>query len=235
MSTILELNNIKKAYDVKMAVDIDKLVIEEGDCVGLVGESGCGKSTLAGIITNTVKLYSGSVIFKGEDISRFNARKMRDIYQSPVASFDPEYTLGKSVAEALRNNKSDNLVSELFISVGLSAEYVNKYPGQVSGGECQRAAIARALAVKPEFLICDEATSALDVTVQSQIIALIKQLQQSRKMTVLFISHDIALVSQICNKTAVMKDGKIIEYSDTDNIINRPEKEYTRLLIKSVL
>ena len=242
MSTILELNNIKKAYDVKMAVDIDKLVIEEGDCVGLVGESGCGKSTLAGIITNTVKLYSGSVIFKGEDISRFNARKMRDIYknmqmiyQSPVASFDPEYTLGKSVAEALRNNKSDNLVSELFISVGLAAEYVNKYPGQVSGGECQRAAIARALAVKPEFLICDEATSALDVTVQSQIIALIKQLQQSRKMTVLFISHDIALVSQICNKTAVMKDGKIIEYSDTDNIINRPEKEYTRLLIKSVL
>ena len=242
MSTILELNNIKKAYDVKMAVDIDKLVIEEGDCVGLVGESGCGKSTLAGIITNTVKLYSGSVIFKGEDISRFNARKMRDIYknmqmiyQSPVASFDPEYTLGKSVAEALRNNKSDNLVSELFISVGLSAEYVNKYPGQVSGGECQRAAIARALAVKPEFLICDEATSALDVTVQSQIIALIKQLQQSRKMTVLFISHDIAWVSQICNKTAVMKDGKIIEYSDTDNIINRPEKEYTRLLIKSVL
>ena len=178
MSTILELNNIKKAYDVKMAVDIEKLVIEEGDCVGLVGESGCGKSTLAGIITNTVKLYSGSVIFKGEDISRFNARKMRDIYknmpmiyQSPVASFDPEYTLGKSVAEALRNNKSDNLVSELFISVGLSAEYVNKYPGQVSGGECQRAAIARALAVKPEFLICDEATSALDVTVQSQIIA----------------------------------------------------------------
>ena len=167
MSTILELNNIKKAYDVKMAVDIDKLVIEDGDCVGLVGESGCGKSTLAGIITNTVKLYSGSVIFKGEDISRFNARKMRDIYknmqmiyQSPVASFDPEYTLGKSVAEALRNNKSDNLVSELFISVGLSAEYVNKYPGQVSGGECQRAAIARALAVKPEFLICDEATSA---------------------------------------------------------------------------
>lgn len=242
MSTILELNNIKKAYDVKMAVDIDKLVIEEGNCVGLVGESGCGKSTLAGIITNIVKPDRGSVIFKGEDISGYNARKMRNIYknmqmiyQSPVASFDPEYTLGKSVAEALRNNKSDNLVSELFISVGLSAEYVNKYPGHVSGGECQRAAIARALAVKPEFLICDEATSALDVTVQSQIIALIKQLQQSRKMTVLFISHDIALVSQICNKTAVMKDGKIIEYSDTDNIINRPEKEYTRLLIKSVL
>ena len=235
MSTILELNNIKKAYDVKMAVDIDKLVIEEGDCVGLVGESGCGKSTLAGIITNTVKLYSGSVIFKGEDISRFNARKMRDIYknmqmiyQSPVASFDPEYTLGKSVAEALRNNKSDNLVSELFISVGLSAEYVNKYPGQVSGGECQRAAIARALAVSAPVVYPAD-------SLQSQIIALIKQLQQSRKMTVLFISHDIALVSQICNKTAVMKDGKIIEYSDTDNIINRPEKEYTRLLIKSVL
>lgn len=242
MSTILELNNIKKAYDVKMAVDIDKLVIEEGDCVGLVGESGCGKSTLAGIITNIVKPDRGSVIFKGEDISGYNARKMRNIYknmqmiyQLPIASFDPEYTLGKSVNEAIRNNKSDNLVSELFISVGLSEEYVNKYPRQVSGGECQRAAIARALAVQPEFFICDEATSALDVTVQSQIIALIKQLQQSRKMTVLFISHDIALVSQICNKTAVMKDGKIIEYSDTDNIINRPEKEYTRLLIKSVL
>lgn len=242
MSTILELNNIKKAYDVKMAVDIDKLVIEDGDCVGLVGESGCGKSTLAGIITNIVKPDRGSVIFKGEDISGYNARKMRNIYknmqmiyQLPIASFDPEYTLGKSVNEAIRNNKSDNLVSELFISVGLSEEYVNKYPRQVSGGECQRAAIARALAVQPEFLICDEATSALDVTVQSQIIALIKKLQQSRKMTVLFISHDIALVSQICNKTAVMKDGKIIEYSDTDNIINRPEKEYTRLLIKSVL
>ena len=112
----------------------------------------------------------------------------------------------------LRNNKSDNLVSELFNKCwNFQRNNVNKYPGQVSGGECQRAAIARALAVKPEFLICDEATSALDVTVQSQIIALIKQLQQSRKMTVLFISHDIALVSQICNKTAVMKDGKIIE------------------------
>ena len=189
MSTILELNNIKKAYDVKMAVDIDKLVIEDGDCVGLVGESGCGKSTLAGIITNTVKLYSGSVIFKGEDISRFNARKMRDIYknmqmiyQSPVASFDPEYTLGKSVAEALRNNKSDNLVSELFISVGLSAEYVNKYPGQVSGGECQRAAIARALAVKPEFLICDEATSALDNKTQSKIQEAISNLKRGKRV-----------------------------------------------------
>ena len=176
------------------------LKIKEGTLNVVCGRSGCGKSTLAGIITNIVKPDRGSVIFKGEDISGYNARKMRNIYknmqmiyQSPIASFDPEYTLGKSVNEAIRNNKSDNLVSELFISVGLSAEYVNKYPGQVSGGECQRAAIARALAVKPEFLICDEATSALDVTVQSQIIALIKKLQQSRKMTVLFISHDIAL------------------------------------------
>ena len=238
----IDFKKVTFGYNESAVIKDMSFHIPQYSMTALVGKSGCGKSTLAGIITNTVKLYSGSVIFKGEDISRFNARKMRDIYknmqmiyQSPVASFDPEYTLGKSVAEALRNNKSDNLVSELFISVGLSAEYVNKYPGQVSGGECQRAAIARALAVKPEFLICDEATSALDVTVQSQIIALIKQLQQSRKMTVLFISHDIALVSQICNKTAVMKDGKIIEYSDTDNIINRPEKEYTRLLIKSVL
>ena len=158
---ILEVERIVKQFPAEggrqlTACNEVSLSLCEGETLGIVGESGCGKSTLAGIITNTVKLYSGSVIFKGEDISRFNARKMRDIYknmqmiyQSPVASFDPEYTLGKSVAEALRNNKSDNLVSELFISVGLSAEYVNKYPGQVTGGECQRAAIARALAVKP--------------------------------------------------------------------------------------
>ena len=232
MSTILELNNIKKAYDVKMAVDIDKLVIEEGDCVGLVGESGCGKSTLAGIITNTVKLYSGSVIFKGDDISRFNARKMRDIYknmqmiyQSPVASFDPEYTLGKSVAEALRNNKSDNLVSELFISVGLSAEYVNKYPGQVSGGECQRAAIARALAVKPEFLICDEATSALDNETQKKIQEAINNMKG--EYTILIIAHRFSTILN-SDKIMVLDNGKITAEGTHEELLKK-SKEYKKL------
>ena len=237
MSTILELNNIKKAYDVKMAVDIDKLVIEEGDCVGLVGESGCGKSTLAGIITNTVKLYSGSVIFKGEDISRFNARKMRDIYknmqmiyQSPVASFDPEYTLGKSVAEALRNNKSDNLVSELFISVGLSAEYVNKYPGQVSGGECQRAAIARALAVKPEFLICDEATSALDPRITHGILELLKQINEELGITIVVVTHQMEVVKQICQRVAFLKHGVVLAEGKPEELFVKPTEDVKKFL-----
>lgn len=246
MDNILELSGITKSFEGVEAVNIDSFVMKRGECLGIAGESGSGKSTLARIIMRFVKADTGKIIFNGEDISNYNSSKMRNVYedvqmifQYPRDSFDSKKKLGSSIIE---NNKSwfmskeDKLKAQrLLEEVGLEVSYVNKYPHQISGGECQRAAIARALNKNPKLLICDEATSALDVTIQQQIVELIKELQKKRGLSVLFISHDMALLSQICDRMAVIHNGKIIECDSVEKIITTPQNEYTKQLIESVL
>lgn len=250
METVLEVRNLKKAFhkdrkDVT-AVNGISFSIRKGECLGLVGESGCGKSTTAKLITNLVKADEGSVRLFQREILGVRGKALRETYshmqmvfQSPQDSFDPRKTLGDGVMESLRNSgmgKKDAKVrlKDLFAMVDLEDELASRYPHQVSGGQCQRAAIARALAVSPELIICDEATSALDVTVQAQIVDLLKKLQRERGVSYLFICHDLALVQQICDRVLVMYDGKIVEEGTADEVIMDPKERYTRMLIESV-
>lgn len=162
------------------------------------------------------------------------------VFQSPQDSFDPRRTLGDGVMESMRNtgmSKKDarERMVELFAMVELDLTLADRYPHQVSGGQCQRAAIARALAIQPELIICDEATSALDVTVQAQIVELLKQLQRELGVSYLFICHDLALVQMICDRVLVMYDGEIIEEGTPDEVICHPKQEYTKMLVESVM
>lgn len=250
MNSLLEVNKINKTYKARnreiYAVKDVSFKIFEGECLGLVGESGCGKSTIAKLITKLEEIDSGSITFKGEDITNKSRRTMRDLYrelqmvfQSPVESFNPRLKLGESIMESMINKgisrkEAKARADECLEICGLKKEFAKRYPHEVSGGECQRASIARAIAIKPRLIICDEATSALDVTIQQQIIELIKYLKKEMKMTYLFISHDIALVQEVCDRVIVMNSGEIIEEGYTDEIIMNPQNEYTKRLIDSI-
>ena len=162
------------------------------------------------------------------------------VFQMPMESFDPRCTLGNGIGESLRNmginrEETRKRVENLLERCGLSKEYADRYPHQVSGGQCQRAAIARALAVSPEILICDEATSALDVTVQKQILELLTELKQKENLSFILICHDLALVQAFCDKVLVLYQGKTVEYGTPDDVINHPKMDYTKNLIDSVL
>jgi peptide/nickel transport system ATP-binding protein len=220
-----------------------------GECVGLIGESGSGKTTVVNMITRLLDPTEGSIILGGEDITRFSGRELRKVYarmqmvfQTPTDSFDPRCTLGDGIGESLRNNgwsrkETKDEVTRLLEMCGLSADFASRYPHQVSGGQCQRAAIARALAIKPRLLICDEATSSLDVTIQKEIIALLNKLrwEKGSDLSILFICHDIALVQQFCNRVLVLYKGKIVEQGEPDEVIRNPQDLYTRHLIDSIL
>lgn len=250
METILEVKDLKKIFHKDSqnvaAVNGISFSIGKGECLGLVGESGCGKSTTAKLITNLVKADGGSVKLFGQEILGLNGKKLREAYQhmqmvfqTPQDSFNPRKTLGDGVMESLRNSgmsKRDAAIrmQELFAMVELEPELAKRYPHQVSGGQCQRAAIARALAISPELIICDEATSALDVTVQAQIVELLKKLQRELGVSYLFICHDLALVQAICDRVLVMYDGEIVEEGLADEVIRSPQKAYTKMLIESV-
>ncbi len=225
------------------AVDNVSFVLYEGETLGIVGESGCGKSTLVKLITGLRSADSGKICLDGEDITKAHGKKLREVYrkmqmvfQSPVSSFDPRKTIGYGIGESLQNNgvkKTERLkrTAELLAECGLSEDYAERYPHELSGGECQRAAIARALAIEPRILICDEATSALDVTVQKQIMELLQSLKQEKKLSFLFICHNLALVQSFCDRVIVMQDGKIAEEGTPDEIIKSPKTEYTKRLI----
>ena len=221
--------------------------MKKGEILGIVGESGSGKSTLVKMITRLLDTTSGKVIFNGNDVTNIKGSKLREYYshiqmvfQSPHDSFDPRRTLGTSVGEVLHNRgmkreDEKERVIELFKMCEIAPEMVKRYPHQVSGGQCQRAAIARAIAINPEILICDEATSALDVTIQKDIVTLLKSLQKKLGMSVLFICHDIALVQEMCDRVIVMNSGKLVEEGIPDEVIKNPREEYTKNLIASVL
>ena len=244
---ILKVENLKKVYikdkNEFTAVNNVDLNIKEGECVGLVGESGCGKSSIARMITNLERHSGGDIFINGINMKEFNKKKelykqVQMIFQNPLDSFNPRIKLGNSIGEIKVNlgyNKREikKEVIELLEKVGLSEDYYYRYPKEVSGGQCQRAAIARALLIKPKLLICDEPTSALDVSVQGQIINLLNDIKEKTKTSFLFISHDLALLQNFCDKIYVMYEGEIVEKGTRDQIINSPTHPYTKLLLSS--
>lgn len=248
--SILKIEELEKIYnknkkEFKVVNNVD-LQIGYGQCVGLVGESGCGKSTIAKLVTNIEKATKGKIVIEGNDITNFSKKQNKELYktiqmifQNPQDSFNPRMTLGESISEIMINYGSSKKgakveVYKLLDMVGLKEEYYDRFPSNVSGGECQRAAIARVLAIKPKIIICDEATSALDVSVQAQIIELLKRLKDELGLSYLFISHDLALVQSICDRIYVMKDGCIVEEGSRNEVINYPKNDYTKLLLGSV-
>lgn len=250
MSIILEAEHLTKVFTTKgkevlKAVDDVSFQLESGEILGIVGESGCGKSTLAKLITRLTDLTSGTLIFDGKDITNLSGRELKHFYgkiqmvfQNPLTSFDPRRTLGDGIGESLRNRgmkkeERNRRITEVLEQAGLFAEFADRYPHEVSGGQCQRAAIARALAVEPAILICDEATSALDVTIQKQIMDLLLELKEKQGLSFIFICHNLALVQMFCDRVLVLYDGKVVESGTTDEIINHPKEEYTKKLIES--
>lgn len=249
--TILRAEHLTKTFisgkKALTAVDDTSFELEQGECLGIVGESGSGKSTIAKMITHLESITEGRVILKGKDITHVKGKELREIYQDmqmvfqmPMESFDPRCTLGDGIGESLRNMglsraETRRKVAELLEKCGLEKEYADRYPHQVSGGQCQRAAIARALAVNPSILICDEATSALDVTVQKQILELLIELKQKENLSFILICHDLVLVQVFCDRVLVLYHGKTVECGTPDEIINHPKMDYTRKLIDSVL
>lgn len=252
MKPVLEIENLTKTFVTEgksdfTAVDHVSFQLYPGETLGIVGESGSGKSTLARIISRLIDATEGSIFLDGQDVTEIKGKKLRTYYkdiqmvfQSPVTSFDSRRTLGDGIGESLRNqgiSKKEAKEEALYLlqQCGLSSEFYERYPHEVSGGQCQRAAVARALAVKPQIVICDEATSALDVTVQQQIIELLRELKKERNLAYLFICHNLALVQMFCDRVLVMKDGKILEEGTPDEVIMYPKDEYTKMLVKSVL
>lgn len=249
--TILKAEHLKKVFTSGKkpftAVDDVSFELKKGQCLGIVGESGSGKSTIARMITGLEHMTEGTVTLLGKDITDLKAKEMRKVYrdiqmvfQMPVESFDPRRTLGDGIMESLRNmgmsvREAKKRAGELLIRCGLTPEFAARYPHEVSGGQCQRAAIARALAVSPSVLICDEATSSLDVTVQKQVLNLLQELKEKEGLSLLMISHDLALVQAFCDEVLVLYQGKAVEMGTPDEIINHPCSEYTRILMDSVL
>lgn len=250
MNTILEVKNLKKVfYKNKVpftAVDDVSFYLKRGECLGLVGESGCGKSTIAKMITHLLKPDGGEIRVDGKEIQHLKRREQKLLYrdvqmvfQMPQDSFDPRCRLSDGIMESMRNHGSARAeakerMQKLLRLTELDDDIANRFPHQVSGGQCQRAAIARALAVRPKLIICDEATSALDVTVQAQVVELLRKLQKEMQVSLLFICHDLALVQNLCDRVLVMYQGRIVEAGTPDEVIKHPKAAYTRRLIDSV-
>ncbi|MDO5336085.1 MAG: dipeptide/oligopeptide/nickel ABC transporter ATP-binding protein [Eubacteriales bacterium] len=248
---VLKAENLKKIFashkKAFTAVDDVSFTVRKGECLGIVGESGSGKSTIAKMITRLVDVTEGRVILMGKDITRIKGKELREAYQNmqmvfqmPTESFDPRCTLGDGIGESLRNRgvsreETRKRTAELLEECGLSPEFARRYPHEVSGGQCQRAAIARALAVEPTLLICDEATSALDVTVQKQVLELLIRLKKEKNLSFLLICHDLALVQAFCDRVLVLYQGKAVETGTPDEVICHPKMDYTKRLVESVL
>ena len=230
------------------AVDGVSLDIEKGEILGLVGESGCGKSTFSRTIMQLIPATSGKVILDGEDLSTLSHSQVRKrrldfqmVFQDPYASLNPRMTIFSTLSEAVRQRhpklKGDalyNRVETLMATVGLDARVMRKYPHEFSGGQRQRIAIARALAPEPKLIIADEPVSALDVSIQSQILNLIKKLQKELGLTMIFISHDLGVVHYLADRIAVMYKGKIVESGSADQVFHHPEADYTKRLLASI-
>src|SRR3954454_5266252 len=239
---LLELDGVSRDFDVSRpwlnrvleheprrylrAVDQVSLAIEKGETMALVGESGCGKSTVARLIVGLYQPSAGRVAFEG--------RRMQMIFQDPYASLNPRWRVRDIVAEPIRFLRTSQSVDELLRQVGLSPDDGEKYPHEFSGGQRQRISIARALAGEPDFLVCDEPTSALDVSVQAQILNLMTDLQRRLGLTYLFISHNLAVVSQVADRVGVMYCGRIVELARAVELFTRPRHPYTRMLLDAV-
>lgn len=249
---ILQCKNIKKKYKKKdhyhIAANNISFALKKGECLAIVGESGCGKSTLARIIMNLEKADDGKVILDGNNITNIKGKKLSSVYkdiqmvfQDAIGSLNPKMTIGESIKEyvcslcSTTKEEREKKVEDLLELVGLPKEFKNRYPHELSGGQCQRVAIARALSSHPKVLICDEATSALDVSVQAQVLDLLIKMKNNLNISYIFITHDLALVSSFCDRVIVIKDGSIVEEGYVDKVINDPKSDYTKLLLSSIL
>ena len=251
MNTLLEAEHLTKVFTQRgkesfKAVDDVSFSLKAGETLGIVGESGSGKSTLAKMITRLTDITEGTLKFQGKDITKLKRSQLKTVYgniqmvfQNPAGSFDPRRTLGDGIGESLGNRgmkktEVTKRVNELLEQCGLDEEFAGRYPHEVSGGQCQRAAIARALAIEPKVLICDEATSSLDVTIQKQIMELLEDLKDTHGLSFIFICHNLALVQSFCDKVLVLSEGKVVESGKPDDIINEPQEAYTKKLVDAV-
>ncbi len=263
-AALVQVNDLAKVFDVSApwlnrvidrkprqfvhAVDGVSFSIEKGKTLALVGESGCGKSTVARLLVGLYRPTRGDVKFDGVDAqsldpaqSRTLRRRMSMIFQDPYASLNPRWKVLDIVAEPIREHglvtddgEQRAKVAELLLSVGLAAGDVEKFPHQFSGGQRQRISIARALATQPEFLVCDEPTSALDVSVQAQVLNIMKDLQRARGLTYLFISHNLAVVRHVSDQVGVMYLGRLVELADKADLFAQPRHPYTRMLLDAI-
>jgi oligopeptide transport system ATP-binding protein len=255
---ILDAQNIKKYFPIKKglllrevgnvkAVDDVSLTVRKGETLGLVGESGCGKSTLGRTLIRLYEPTSGTIRFRNDDFLKLGGEKLRQsrrqiqmIFQDPYASLDPRMTVGQILLQPfeihnhLNAKERPERVKELLELVGLKASHVNRYPHEFSGGQRQRICIARAIALEPELIICDEPVSALDVSIQAQILNLLKDLQEKLNLTYIFISHDLSVIEYFCDRIAVMYLGKIVELASRDELFKNPKHPYTQALISAI-
>jgi oligopeptide/dipeptide ABC transporter ATP-binding protein len=256
-STILQVEGLKKYFPIRRgflqrvtgwvnAVEDVSFRIEKGRTLGLVGESGCGKTTVARLILKLLPSDDGKIIFNGQDITDLTDKEMKPfrkqiqiIFQDPYGSLNPRMTVGQTLSEGLQMNgirdedEKDAQLEKLLKMVGMSPRSIDRYPHEFSGGQRQRIGIARALSVQPSLVICDEPVSALDVSIQAQIINLLKDLQDQLDLSYLFISHDLNVVGYLCNDVAVMYRGQIMEYGPADALFDNPCHPYTHLLLSS--
>ena len=257
---IFSVRNLKKHFPITAglifqrqvgavkAVDGVSFDVMKGETLGLVGESGCGKSTTGRTVLQLYKPTEGSVVFEGQELTtlppaelRKARRRMQMIFQDPFASLNPRMSVGNIVSEPLRihkviqnKNELQEYVEHLLERVGLNPYYVNRYPHEFSGGQRQRIGIARALALRPSFIVADEPISALDVSIQAQVVNLLEDLQDEFNLTYLFIAHDLSMVRHICDRVAVMYFGKIVELAETNELYDNPLHAYTRTLLSAV-
>ncbi len=255
---ILVAKNIKKYFPIKKgffqkhvadvkAVDDISLSVRRGETLGLVGESGCGKSTLGRTLIRLYEPTSGQIEFDGNDFRKSRGQKLRDlrrdiqmIFQDPYASLDPRMTVGQIIEQPFiihnqfQKTERELKVKQLLELVGLRPSHVNRYPHEFSGGQRQRISIARAIALEPKLIICDEPVSALDVSIQAQILNLLKDLQERLGLTYIFISHDLSVIEHVCDRIAVMYLGKIVEVADRETLYHSPQHPYTHALLGSI-
>ena len=258
LEKVLDVVDLKKHFPVKKgllrrtvgqvyAVDGVSFSIGEGETLGLVGESGCGKSTVARTVMRLIEPTEGSILLDGHDVTRLGKaamrpyrRQMQMIFQDPFSSLNPRMSAGDIVGEPLavhglaHGKKQDVQVAEIFDQVGLRRSQMNAYPHEFSGGQRQRISIARALALNPKLIVADEPVSALDVSIQAQVINLMMDLQREKRLSYLFIAHDLAVVEHISHRIAVMYLGRIVEYADKQTLFTNPKHPYTEALLSAV-
>ena len=249
---ILEVKNLKKYFKTSKgmlhAVDDVSFTLERGTTLGVVGESGCGKSTLGRSILRLIEPSSGEVLFEGQDVAALNQREMRHmrkdmqiIFQDPYSSLDPRKTVYQAISEPIVKHKLikdkaalEARVLELMETVGLAERLINTYPHELDGGRRQRIGIARALALNPKFIVCDEPVSALDVSIQAQIINLLKELQKKMGLTYIFITHDLSVVNHFSDEIAVMYLGQMVEKAPAEELFANPIHPYTKALLSAI-
>ncbi len=257
MSALVEIDDLVMAFPVKsgmlrrttgyiQAVDHVSLEIAKGESLGLVGESGCGKSTLGRVLIRLLDPTSGRILFDGKDLATLEGKELRAlrsqfqiIFQDPYSALDPRAPVGNSIAEGLivhgvPEDERHQRIHEMLRLVGLQPSHAQRYPHEFSGGQRQRVGIARALVLRPKFVVCDEPVSALDVSVQAQILNLLKELQRELGLTLLFISHNLAVVEHVSDRVAVMYLGRIVEITDRDTLYRDPQHPYTQALLSAI-